>query len=425
MKKFFAIMLVGTIGLSLLASNTQAAQVDSGSKLKAVDPSEVGMSAEKLAKVDNAMEDSIKQNRIAGGIVVIARGGKVGHFKSYGKMDLEANKPMQNDTIFRIYSMSKSVTSAAALMLYDEGKLHFDDPVSKYIPELKNVQVAVGDKTVPVSRDVTIADLMLHTAGYSYGGSKQAAHNKAYAELNMLDTSVTIEEFGKKLGKLPLAFQPGTDWKYGISIDVLGRVVEVASGMTLDEFFRTRIFEPLNMPDTGFYVPAEKVERFAANYNSDGKGELTLRDDPRKSRYLIKPSFFGGGGGLVSTATDYTRFLIMIANGGELDGERLLKPETVKLMTTNRVPKEAGWVKFGDEVRTGVGFGFGFNVRDEMSDWDPQGRVGEYGWGGAASTHYWVSPKDDLIVLTLEQIMPYSFMTETKIKGLVFDAIEK
>ncbi|MFT5302538.1 MAG: CubicO group peptidase (beta-lactamase class C family), partial [Mariniblastus sp.] len=263
MMKCFAMMLVGTIGWSLFASNTQAAQVNSGSRLEVLDPSEIGISAEKLAKVDRAMEDSIRQNRIAGGIVVIARGGKVGHFKSYGKMDLEANKPMQNDAIFRIYSMSKSVTSAAALMLYDEGKLHFNDPVSKYIPELKNVQVADGDKLVPVSREITVGDLMLHTAGYSYGDSKQDAHNEAYAELKMLDTSVTLEEFGKKLGQLPLAFQPGTDWKYGISIDVLGRVVEVASGKTLEEFFCTRIFEPLGMSDTGFYVPAEKIERFA------------------------------------------------------------------------------------------------------------------------------------------------------------------
>jgi CubicO group peptidase (beta-lactamase class C family) len=425
MSKFKATIIVGAISIGLaVLSHPCTAQTDVGTTLEIVAPASVGMSAEKLGLVDAAMEKLVEEQRIAGGIVVIARRGDVVHFTSYGKMDLEADKPMRNDTIVRIYSMSKSITSAAAMMLCDEGKLHFNDPVSKYIPELKNAQVAVGDKLVPADREVTVADLMLHTAGYSYGGSKQPLHNEAYAKLDMLDTSVTLETFGKKLGELPLAFQPGTDWKYGISIDVLGRVLEVASGQSLDEFFKTRIFEPLGMVDTGFYVPADKVDRFAANYNSDGKGKLTLRDAPATSRYLTNPPFFGGGGGLVSTATDYTRFLMMIAGGGELDGERLLKTESVKLMTTNQLSKDVGWIKFGDEVRTGVGYGYGFNVRDEMSDWDPQGRAGEYGWGGAASTHYWISPKDDLIVVTLEQIMPYSFLTETKLKGIIFDAIE-
>jgi len=391
--------------------------------LEIVSPESVGMSSPKLAEVNSVMNQLVQQKQIAGGIVVIARRGKIVHFESYGKRDLAADKPMENDTIIRIYSMTKAITTAAAMMLYDEGKLHFNDPVSKYIPELKDVKVADGEKLVPLQRPVSVADLMRHTAGYSYGESKQALHNKAYAELDMLDTTVSLEEFGKKLGRLPLTSQPGSDWEYGISIDVLGRVVEVASGEKLEDFFRKRIFEPLDMPDTGFYVPTDKVDRFAANYTSDGKGNLTLRDDPMKSRYLIEPPFSGGGGGLVSTASDYLRFLLMVAGGGELNGKRLLKAETVKLMTTNQVSEQAGWVKFGSQIRTGVGFGFGFNVRDKMSEWDGDGRVGEYGWGGAASTHYWVSPKDELVVVTLEQIMPYTFSTELKLKGIIFDAI--
>ena len=216
----------------------------------------------------------------------------------------------------------------------------------------------------------------------------------------------------------------GTVWHYSISIDLLGRVVEVASGKTLDDFFRQRIFEPLDMRDTGFFVPAEHVQRLAANYNSDGKGTLTISNAIEADRYLTKPAFYSGGGGLVSTARDYLRFLVMIAGGGQLNDKRLLKTETVALMTTNQLSKDVGWISFGKEVRGGVGFGFGFNVRDEMSDWDPQGRLGEYGWGGAASTHYWVSPKDDLIVVTLEQVMPYQWHTELKLKGLIYDAIE-
>ena len=386
-------------------------------------PQEVGMSAEKLAKVDAVMQDSIKQNRIPGGIVAIARHGKIVHFQAYGKMDLEANKPMTTDTIIRFYSMSKAITTAAALMLHDEGKLDINDPVAKYLPELKGV--AVSDEAKPAEHIMTIADLMRHTAGFSYGNSQQAAHDQAYRQLDLTNRSSTLAKMQEKLGKLPLAFEPGTDWHYSISIDVLGRVVEVVSGETLDDFFQQRIFQPLDMTDTGFHVPPEKISRFAANYNSDGKGKLTLGDAPEQSQYLTKPAFYSGGGGLVSTARDYMRFLLMIAGQGELQGTRLLKPETVKLMTTNQVPKQVGWIKFGDQVRTGVGFGFGFSVRVEMSDWDKQGRVGEYGWGGAASTHYWVSPQDDLVVITLEQIMPFSFDTEFKLKGLIYNAIEE
>lgn len=392
-------------------------------ELPVVAPEQVGMSSAKLALVDAAMQGSIDANKIPGGIVVIARHGKIVHFKAYGKMDLEADKPMTPDAILRFYSMTKAITTTAAMMLVDEGKLSVEDPVSKYLPEIETVSVVDGDKIRPAQREMTVADLILHTAGYSYGSSGAAAHDEAYAELNIMDTTATLRAMQAKLTKLPLAFDPGTDWHYGISIDILGRVIEVASAQTLDAFFEERIFTPLDMPDTAFYVPEGKVDRFAANYRSDGKGNLTVIDAPSESRYLIKPAFFGGGGGLVSTARDYMRFLVMVASGGELNGKRLLKPETVKRMTTNHLPPQVGWVKFGSEVREGVGFGYGFNVRDKMSDWDPQGRVGEYGWGGAASTHYWVSPKDDLAVITLEQIMPYSFMTEFKLKGLIYDAI--
>ncbi len=394
-------------------------------ELPTATPSEVGMSAEKLNHVDELMQESVAKKLIPGGIVMIARHGKVVHFKAYGKMDLEADKPMTKDAILRFYSMSKSITSAAVMMLHEEGKLNVADPVSKFIPELKEATVVDGDKTKPATNAVSIADLLLHTAGYSYGNSGIAAHDDAYRDLNMLDTAATLEAMQLKLGKLPLLFEPGTDWKYGISIDILGRVVEVASGEKFEEFLRKRIFVPLDMKDTGFYVPKEKLDRFAANYTSDGQGNLTVRDAPSSSRYLIKPALSGGGGGLVSTARDYMRFLLMIAGEGEFQGKRLLKPETVRLMTTNQLPKDVGWIKFGAEDRPGVGYGYGFNVRAEMSDWDPQGRVGEYGWGGAASTHYWASPKDDLTVITLEQIMPYSFLTEFKLKGAIYDAIEK
>ncbi|TWU58116.1 serine hydrolase domain-containing protein [Rubripirellula reticaptiva] len=387
-------------------------------------PGDVGMSASKLAEVDAAMEESIAQNRIAGGVVMVARNGKVVHHQAYGKRDIEADLPMQSDTIVRIYSMTKAITTAAAMMLVEEGKIEVNDPVSKYLPELAEVVVAVDGKVKPAERTMTVADLMRHTAGYSYGATGNATSDQVFRKLNIMDRDATLAQLQTKLGELPLVFEPGSDWLYGISVDVLGRVVEVVSQQPLDEFFQQRIFEPLGMEDTGFFVPADKAARFAANYNSDGKGKLTLGDDPKTSRYHDDPAFLSGGGGLVSTAGDYMRFLLMIAGGGASGGVQLMKPETVAMMTTNQLPKDVGWIKFGKEVRNGVGFGFGFNVREEMSDWDPSGRVGEYGWGGAASTHYWVSPKDNLIVITLEQVMPYQWLTELKVKGIIYDAIE-
>jgi CubicO group peptidase (beta-lactamase class C family) len=226
-----------------------------------------------------------------------------------------------------------------------------------------------------------------------------------------------------KLGQMPLSFDPGADWKYGASIDVLGRVIEVASGQPLDEFLRERIFTPLGMSDTGFYVPPDKRSRFASNYYSDGEGRLIIRDEPTKSMYLRKQGLLSGGGGLVGTAADYMRFLLMVEGDGQLDGARILSARSVQLMTTNQLPKDAGWVTFGENVRTGVGFGLGFSVTVEPDEANPHARRNEYGWGGAASTHYWVSPGDELIVVTMEQRMPYSPETENLLKPVIYDAI--
>ena len=393
-------------------------------------PEDVGMSAAALAKIDTVMADLVRDKKLAGGIVLVARHGKIVYFQSSGLMDIEANKPMTNDAILRFYSMTKAITTAAALALCEDGKLGLDDPVSKHLPELKALKVA-SDKVASDAadqtpeREMTIRDLMRHTAGLSYGSSGNAKADQAFGAAKVLDPDTTLATMTEKVGKLPLAFAPGKDWCYGISTDVLGRVCEVASGQPLDAFLQQRILGPLDMLDTAFFVPSDKLPRFAANYTSDGKGKLTLLDDPAKSRYLQSPKLLSGGGGLVSTARDYLRFLLMVAQGGELDGVRILKQDTVALMRTNQLPAEVGSIKFGKEVREGVGFGLGFCVRDKMSSFDPNGRLGEYGWGGAASTHYWVSPKDDLIVIVLEQTMPYSFLTEFALKGLIYEAVGK
>jgi CubicO group peptidase (beta-lactamase class C family) len=317
--------------------------------------------------------------------------------------------------------MSKAITSAAALILHDEGKLRLDVPVSQYLPEFADLKVRDGDKERPAEREMTVEQLFLHTSGIPYGNPGGNATEKMYELTDVMDRDSDLALMTKKMGQIPLDFEPGTKWQYGAGIDVLGRVVEVVSGKPLDEFFQERIFEPLGMTDTGFYVRDGKRERFATNYYSDGKGRMIIRDDPAKSGYRNKPGLLSGGGGLVGTASDYMRFLLMIAGDGKVGDKQLLKKETVDMMRTDRVPKIAGWVKFGEEERTGVGYGLGFSVTVEPNKANPHAERYEYGWGGAASTHYWIW--DDLVVVTMEQRMPYSPETEEKLKPVIYDAI--
>ncbi|MCD6051325.1 MAG: beta-lactamase [Verrucomicrobia bacterium] len=397
-----------------------------GAELPVAKPESVGMSSEKLQAVDKIVEDLIAKKRLAGAHVSVTRKGKVVYNKTFGKMDIEADKAMRDDAIIRIYSMSKSITTAAALMLYDDGKLGLDDPISKYIPEFKDIKIWSESGLQPVKREPTVRDLMRHTAGMTYGGIGNPEADKAFKEAKLMDRGQTLQEFGARLGKLPLKYEPGTQWIYSMATDVLGRVVEVASGKSFDVFLQDRIFTPLDMKDTGFHVPAEKLDRLMTVYNSDNKGTLKPTDVPAKSNYRTKPTFLSGGGGLVSTTRDYLRFLQMVANGGELDGKRLLKKKTADLMTHNELPEIAMPIRFGNEQREGLGFGLGFNVRVTKSEkWDPASPVGEWGWGGMASTHYWASPKDDLVVVTMEQTLPYSFMLEWAVKKPIYDAIVK
>ena len=234
-----------------------------------------------------------------------------------------------------------------------------------------------------------------------------------------------LQDYVGRLATVPLAYHPGEQWIYSNSIDVLGLVIQKASGQPFEEFLEERLFEPLGMTDTGFYVPADKLDRFAVNYNRDEKGLTPIATRDANEKYHSMPAVPSGGGGLVGTAGDYMRFLLMIANGGTWDGQRYLSPESIKRMTTNQLPEAAFPISFGKQIRHGTGFSFGFNVRTADTDWDKSARIGEYGWGGAASTHYWVSPEDDgLIVVTLEQIMPFDFSTEWLLKPVIYEAIE-
>jgi CubicO group peptidase (beta-lactamase class C family) len=269
-----------------------------------------------------------------------------------------------------------------------------------------------------------VKDLFMHTAGITYGNGAGSSTEKLFEATDVIDMSSDLELMSTKLSQIPLEFDPGTKWKYGASIDVLGYLVQKISGQPLDVFLKERLFEPLEMTDTAFFVPHQKQARFAANYYSDGKGRMIVRDDPAKSSYLRKPGLSSGGGGLVGTASDYMRFLLMIAGDGEWQGKRILSKESVERMRTNQLPKGVDWIGFADGKRTGVGFGLGFSVTVEPSDKSPN-RKDEYGWGGAASTHYWVSPHDRLIVVTMEQRWPYSPETEDALKPVIYDAIVK
>src|SRR5882724_2214001 len=400
----------------------------SASEIPVVTPAKAGLSESKLTEVDRFMERQVAEQKLAGGIVMVAHGGKIGFFRAYGLQDREAQKPMSADTIFRIYSMSKAVTTAAALTLCDQGKLGLDDPVSKYIPSFTNLMVAAANGLRPPSRPVTIRDLMLHISGLSYGGDPgwipafPAAVNEAWARLKPTE-STNLAEMVEKVSEAPLPFDPGTDWTYGVGIDMLGRVIEVISGENLDAFLARVVFRPLDMKDTGFSVPPEKLSRFAVIY-SRANGALNPIDAPAESKFAGPVTYFSGGGGLVSTARDYMRFLMIIQNGGELDGHRVLRAKTVKLMSSNLLPEQAFPIHFGNEKRFGTGFGLGFAVCAKVTEWDPAAHVGEFGWDGAASTHYWISPADKLIVITLEQIMPYEWDTERGIKKIIYDAIK-
>ena len=381
-------------------------------ELSVTSPKDVGMSSEKLAGVKPAVQALVDDEKIAGATVVVARKGKIAFFETFGMMDKEAKKPMAKDTILRFYSMTKPITSVAVMMLCEEGKIKLDDPVSKYIPQFKGLKVYAESGNEDTKRPVTVRDLLRHTSGLTYGFFGNTTVDKMYREKTIFDWQSSLEDMVDKLGEIPLLYQPGTKWHYSVSTDMLGRLVEIVSGQPLDKFFRKRIFKPLGMKDTAFHVPAKKVDRFAVCYGPKLTGGLNVTDDPAKSRYLKKPVMLSGGGGLVSTAPDYLRFCQMLLNKGQLDGKRLLHAETVEMMTKNQLPDGVSRGKDG-------GFGLGFSVRTE----DGKLPKGEYGWGGMASTHFWISPRDELIVIALSQRIPFSSQLENTVKPIIYDSI--
>jgi CubicO group peptidase (beta-lactamase class C family) len=407
-----------------------AARFASAGELPTAKPTDVGLDADKIQQARDAVQALIDKKEMAGAVIAVARHGKVVMFEALGEMEAGSGKAMKPDAIVRIYSMTKPITTVAAMILVEEGKIGLDDPMSKYLPEFKGLRVLAGkeksDETVEAKREPTIRDLMRHTAGLTYGSFGNAAVDQLYKKAGLLSTpGDSLQDTMTKLSKLPLANQPGTRWQYSISVDVLGRVVEVVSGKPLDEFFAERIFKPLDMKDTGFYVPEDKLDRFAASHRLDKAKRLTATETAEKSRYRTKPKLLSGGGGCVGTARDYLRFCQMMLNGGELDGVRILTKETVAEMTKNQLPEEAMKAKNGGNADMGHGFGLGFGVCVGKDDPKQASVVGEYSWGGAASTHFWIAPKQELIVVALEQFMPNRTKLRVAIKPLIYQAVKE
>jgi len=367
-------------------------------------PETAGMSSERLTRLHDAMQELVDDGRLAGITTMIARGGQVVDFQTYGYRDIEAGDPMEEDAIFRIYSMSKPITGVALMTLYEEGKFRLSDPVQRYIPEFTDLKVAASwGADGPVLEDadhpMTIRELMSHTAGLAYGIGAPGPTDSLYSARRVLSRQGTLEDMIDKLAELPLRHQPGSRWYYSIAVDVQGYLVEVLSGQPFDEFLQERIFDPLRMVDTGFHVPEADHDRLVPYYGYDREGNLVApsNEGAAGSRPYLEPTtFFSGGGGLVSTTTDYMRFSQMLLNGGELDGVRILSPTTVALMTQNQMPRDT------PERSPGVGFGLDFSVvldavgREYVS-------VGEYSWGGAAGTWFWIDPVEDLIFVGMIQ----------------------
>lgn len=418
------------VAAGFLPTGSAAAQaVNIAAELEIVPAEAVGMSSEKLAQVIPKLQEFVDQEKVAGAIVIVARHGKIALFDSVGMKDLEHRQPMQKDTILRFYSMTKPITSVAIMMLVEDGQIGLDDPVSMHLPSLKGLKVFDGMdgdqmKLVEPTREMTIRDLLRHTSGLTYGFFGNTPVDQAYRTAGVLSEADALEDLATKLSKLPLLYQPGTTFNYSVSTDLLGHIVERVAGVSLAEFFGKRILGPLDMHDTAFVVVPENVDRFSDNFGPQQSSEgIKVIEQSHDSRFTRQPKHYSGGGGLTSTARDYMRFCQMLLNKGELHGTRYLKQSTVEEMTKNQLSESAYPIGVGGDHRPGVGFGLGFSVVQEITDWTQLCHVGEYGWGGAASTHFWISPQDDLAVLVLTQYMPFSFQLETAVKPIVYDAI--
>ena len=402
------ILACGTVDLApkqdIQTTTLKNVDVDAAQGLPTAIPEDVGVSTKRLKRIRSFLQGYYNSGEVSGFLTVVARRGKIVHFETIGMQDVENNKPVEPDTIFRIYSMSKPITSVAVMMLYEEGHFQLGTPVSRFIPEFKNMKVYNADQTeiLDAQKPITIKHLLMHTAGLTYGWGDKPVDER-YKEAQIFESGTTLADMVKKLGDIPLVHEPGERWTYGVSVDVLGYLVEVVSGMPFEEFLQTRLFKPLGMVDTAFSVPPEKVDRFAALYRHNRRENQMKRVGKDAPLANDEVSFFpSGGGGLVSTAADYMRFSQMLLNGGELDGVRILGKKTVELM---RYPHHDDW------------FGLGFRVVTRKDPPNTLESVGNFSWGGAAATTFWIDPQEELIGLLMTQLLnnPYPFQRQFKV----------
>jgi CubicO group peptidase (beta-lactamase class C family) len=408
------------------------------------DPAGAGLDERQLKRITEHLQDRyIDVGRIAGCQVAVVRHGHVGYFRSFGARDLERSAPVEEDTIWRIYSMTKPITGVALLTLYERGLFSLGDPVSRFIPEWRDLKVREraddgSERLVPSSRPMTVRDLLMHMSGLGFGGgptieqvfSADRPRGRGATPGGRQGSGATLQTMIERYATQPLEFHPGTHWYYTISTDVCGRLVEIISGRRFDDYLAEVLFGPLKMADTGFRVPDDKVGRFSACYRRDSDKKLILYDDPQASGYRDQPSFFSGGGGLVSTTGDYLRFCRMLLNGGELDGTRILGRKTVELMTANHLPGGGDLQDFafeqgyGEVGFPGMGFGLTVAVAKSPAETGVIGSAGEYMWGGAASTAFWVDPAEQLIVVFMTQFIPSgAFNFRGQLKSLIYPAI--
>ena len=384
--------------------------------LPQANPETVGLSASRLARIDAWRDRIVADGKVAGATTLVARRGKVVHLASSGLADVARGTAMTPATVHRFYSMTKPLTSAAIMMLYEEGRFQLDDPITRFLPYFASQRVCTGAsrgklETVPAERDITFRDLLTHTSGLTYGFMESTAVDALYREkgIDFGTAETSLGAVVEQLAALPLIAQPGSEWNYSVSTDVLGYLVEVISGEPFATFLHERLIGPLGMVDTDFHVRAENAGRLAANYGRGPDGKLMLIDDPGKSRFLRPTRVPSGGGGLVSTAADYWRFCRMMLGKGELDGRRYLGRKTVELMMTNHLRGDMaamGQPRWSESTAEGIGFGLGFSVTLDPARAQILGTPGECAWGGAASTAFWIDPAEEMAVIFLTQLMP-------------------
>ena len=397
-------------------------------------PEDVGLSSTRLARIEGWMQRLVEDRKLPGLLTMVSRRGKLAWLATAGQADIARGTPISPETIFRIYSMTKPLTSAAVMMLYEEGRFQLDDPITRFLPCFRDMRVCTGGargavETVPAERDITFRDLLTHTAGLTYGFMESTVVDALYRAngIEFQAAQSSLGEMVEKLAAQPLLCQPGSAWNYSNATDVLGHLVAVISGQPLDAFLHERVIGPLGMADTGFHVPADKLARLAANYGRGPDGALALIDDPQKSRYAAPRTLHSGGGGLVSTAADYMRFCHMMLNHGTLNGQRLLGRKTVELMTTNHLRgdmADMGQARFSESTYAGIGFGLGFSVMLDPAKAQILGSPGEYAWGGAASTAFWIDPTEEMAVILMTQLMPSStYPIRRELRVLTYQAI--